>query len=86
MELHHGQPRASARVYAYWHSARTDSSRPRNIYPFWNLGKEVNADTSGNYELRPLDTRTRIVTDLVHKGTVTTDLKTGQTITVTLTE
>jgi len=39
-----------------------------------------------DYELQPFDTRTRIVTDPVHKGTVTADLKTGQTGTIVLSE
>jgi len=39
-----------------------------------------------DYELRPFDTSTRVVTDPVHKGTVTADLKTGQTSTIVLSE
>ena len=50
----HGQPRANARVRTYWHSASTDSSGLGNTSPFWNMDKEANADTSGNYELSGL--------------------------------
>jgi hypothetical protein len=50
----HGQPRANARVRTYWHSTSTGSPGLGNTSPFWNVDKQANADTSGNYELSGL--------------------------------
>ena len=50
----HGQPKTNARVRMYWHSASTDGSGLGNASPFWNMDKQANADTNGNYELSGL--------------------------------